>query len=64
MNPQKQNMLSSEYVVVKKTSTADFRNHLLGVSGFEGLDALLKENGYVQQQKQGSLLIYHKSQSD
>lgn len=57
----KDQLLSTEYVVLRSSATADLQNPLLGVQGFENVDTMLKENGYTEQLKQGSLIIYHKN---
>ena len=57
----KEQMLSTEYIVLKRNSTADYQNTLLGVTGFENVDAMLIEKGYIQQQNYGNLIIYHKN---
>lgn len=54
-----EHLLSSEYVVLKKSSSGDFSRGNLGVKGFDNVDALLKANGYTEFLKQGSLIIYH-----
>lgn len=57
----REHLLSTEYVVLKKTSTADFKSYTVGgKNGFENLVALLEENGYANIKTQGSLVIYHK----
>ncbi len=57
----REHLLSTEYVVLKKTSTADFKNYAVGGrNGFENLAALLEENGYTKITSQGSLVVYHK----
>lgn len=53
----REHLLSTEYVVLKKTSTGDFKNF----GGYEKLAALLEENGYTNIKTQGSLVIYHKA---
>lgn len=54
-----EHLLSTEYVVLKKTSSDDFSQGNLGVVGFANVDALLKENGFTEVVKQGNLIIYH-----
>lgn len=57
----RENLLSTEYVILKKSSTSDFRNYAVGgKNGYENLVALLEENGYENIKTQGSLVIYHK----
>lgn len=57
----REHLLSTEYVVLKKTSTGDFKNYAVnGKNGYENLVALLEENGYENIKTQGSLVIYHK----
>ena len=56
----REHLLSTEYVVLKKNSTADFKNYAVnGQNGYENLVALLEENGYSNIKTQGSLVIYH-----
>lgn len=54
-----EHLLSTEYVVLKKSSSGDFSRGNLGVKGFDNVDALLKANGYMEFLRQGSLIIYH-----
>ena len=54
-----EHLLSTEYVVLKKSSSGDFSRGNLGVKGFDNVDALLKANGYTEFLRQGSLIIYH-----
>lgn len=57
----REHLLSTEYVVLKKSSTSDFKNYAVnGKNGYENLVALLEENGYENIKTQGSLVIYHK----
>lgn len=58
---ERQQLLSTDYVVVKKSSTKDFANQKLNVDGFAGLEELLLENGYTCTVTQGSLRIYEKT---
>ena len=53
----REHLLSTEYVVLKKTSSGDFKNF----GGYENVAALLEENGYENIKTQGSLVIYHKA---
>ena len=54
----REQLFSSDYIVVKKTYKKEFQK--LGVGDFEAMDSLLLENGYVQHLSQGSLIIYQK----
>lgn len=54
-------LLSSDYVVLKKTSTRDYQNTNLRVDGFAELEALLLQNGYFLHISKGSLMIYQKT---
>lgn len=57
-----EHLLSSEYVVVKATSTKDLERFATdGKTGHQGLVALLEENDYTQITKSGSLEIYQKA---
>lgn len=53
----REHLLSTEYVVLRKTSHDDFRNY----GGYKNLAALLEANGYTNIKTQGSLVIYHKT---
>lgn len=55
---ERQQLLSTDYVVVKKSSAKDFANQKLNVDGFEDLEELLLESGYTRCLTQGSLIIY------
>ncbi len=57
----RQQLLSTEYVALRKTSTKDFANKKLNVNGFAELESLLLSNGYTLYLSQGSLLIYQKA---
>ena len=59
----REHLLSTEYVVVKESTTGDFKQYATGKypSGLDGLDALLTENGYVQEGTHGSgIRIYRR----
>ncbi len=55
----REHLLSTEYVVLRNSSSGDFSRGNLGVTGFQNVDALLKENGFTEAFRQGSLIIYH-----
>lgn len=54
-------LLSSDYVVLKKTSSRDYQNKNLRVDGFDELESVLLENGYSLHFSKGSLMIYRKT---
>lgn len=50
-------VLSTEYVVLKSNSSGDFKKY---AGGYEQLAAILERNGYEVLQKKGSLVVYKK----
>lgn len=50
-------VLSTEYVVLKTNSSGDFKKY---AGGYEQLAAILERNGYEVAQKKGTLVVYRK----
>ncbi len=60
----KEHLLQTEYVVLKVSSSADFKKYATGGqnNGYENLVKLLEENGYTRYSNYGEILvIYHKA---
>ena len=61
----REHLLETEYVVLKVSSTGDFKKYATGGknNGYENLVKLLEENGYTRYSNYGEILvIYHKAQ--
>lgn len=61
----KEHLLQTEYVVLKVSSSADFKKYATGGqnNGYENLVKLLEENGYSRYSNYGEILvIYHKAE--
>ena len=62
-----ENMLETEYVVLKLSASSDYKKYATGgkENGFDNLVKLLAENGYTEYQSLNNVLvIYHKEQPE